>query len=207
MPSADQVPVKSPHSTMHWHEWVVLIAGSTGSALRAVRPPNLHIAPDVGAISLRRECDGFLVALILGHHGPSHPCDLVGERDRGDLRWPARQQSREPGPMFVAMDFGIADHRQRAGGEQAAQIAITLFADTAELVLPPARVLLGHEPDPGREIPPGSESLRISDAGDQSGGQRRTDAGNLVEPLARLVGSVPGDDHKVELHDLRLDET
>src|SRR5207249_207023 len=27
MPSTDQVPVKSPHSTMHWHMWVVLIAG------------------------------------------------------------------------------------------------------------------------------------------------------------------------------------
>jgi hypothetical protein len=51
MPSADQVPVKTSHSTMHWHMWVVLIAGSTGSALRAVRPPNLHITPDVGAIS------------------------------------------------------------------------------------------------------------------------------------------------------------
>jgi hypothetical protein len=36
---------------MQWHMWVVLIAGSTGSALRAVRPPNLHITPDVGAIS------------------------------------------------------------------------------------------------------------------------------------------------------------
>jgi hypothetical protein len=36
---------------MHWHMWVVLIAGSTGSALRAVRPPNLHITPEVGAIS------------------------------------------------------------------------------------------------------------------------------------------------------------
>src|SRR5436190_8732034 len=32
---------------MRWHKWVVLIAGSTGSALRAVRPPNLHITPDV----------------------------------------------------------------------------------------------------------------------------------------------------------------
>ena len=47
MPSADQVPTKIPHSTMRWHEWVVLIAGSTGSALRAVRPPNLHITPVV----------------------------------------------------------------------------------------------------------------------------------------------------------------
>src|SRR5258706_3713424 len=47
MPSADQVPVNKPHSTMRWHEWVVLIAVSTGSALRAVRPPNLHITPGV----------------------------------------------------------------------------------------------------------------------------------------------------------------
>src|ERR1700757_3671818 len=46
MPSADQVPIESPHSTMRGGEWVVLIAGSTGSALRAVRPPNLHITPD-----------------------------------------------------------------------------------------------------------------------------------------------------------------
>src|SRR5262245_65767490 len=47
MPSADQVPVKSTHSRMRWHLWVVPIAGSTGSALRAVRPPNHHITPDV----------------------------------------------------------------------------------------------------------------------------------------------------------------
>jgi hypothetical protein len=32
MPSADQVPVKSPHSKMRWHVWGVLIAGSTGAA-------------------------------------------------------------------------------------------------------------------------------------------------------------------------------
>src|ERR1700682_121626 len=47
MPSADQVPVISSHSRMRWHKWVVLIAGSTGSALRAVRPPNLHITPGI----------------------------------------------------------------------------------------------------------------------------------------------------------------
>src|ERR1700722_4236756 len=47
MPSADQVPIKSPHSTMRGGNWVVLIAGSTGSALRAVRPRNLHITPVV----------------------------------------------------------------------------------------------------------------------------------------------------------------
>src|SRR5262249_55295308 len=57
MPSADQVPVKSPHSRMLWHKWVVLTAGSTGFALRAVRPPNLHITPGLGSISLRPERD------------------------------------------------------------------------------------------------------------------------------------------------------
>ena len=45
MPSADQVPNNTSHSTMRGGNWVVLIAGSTGSALRAVRPPNLHITP------------------------------------------------------------------------------------------------------------------------------------------------------------------
>ena len=47
MPSADQVPVNKTHSTMLWPMWAVLIAGSTGSAFRAGRPPNLHITPDV----------------------------------------------------------------------------------------------------------------------------------------------------------------
>jgi hypothetical protein len=32
---------------MLWPKWVVLIAGSTGSALRAVRPPNRHITLDI----------------------------------------------------------------------------------------------------------------------------------------------------------------
>jgi hypothetical protein len=48
--------------------------------------------------------------------------------------------------MFGAMDIGIADDGQRASGEQAAQIAIALFADTGELVLAPARVLLRTAP-------------------------------------------------------------
>jgi transposase len=51
------------------------------------------------------------------------------------------------------MDFGIADDGQRAGREQAAQIAISSFADVAKFVLPPARILLRNEPDPGREVP------------------------------------------------------
>src|SRR5512140_3708067 len=61
MPSADQVPIESPHSTMHGGNWVVLIAGSTGSALRAVRPPNLHITPVIRRDLVHRaSATGFL---------------------------------------------------------------------------------------------------------------------------------------------------
>jgi hypothetical protein len=79
MLSADQVPVNFPHSRMLWPVWVVLIAGSTGSALRAVRPPNLHITPSVfGAISLDPQRSWIIVSLARSHHRPSHSSKLVG---------------------------------------------------------------------------------------------------------------------------------
>src|ERR1017187_9513088 len=139
MPSADQVPVISTHSTRRWHKWVVLIAGSTGSALRAIRPfqPSHHAGCSTRS-RLRRKCDGLLVTLAPGHHGPGHAGDLVGERDGSHLGRAPREQCREPGPVLGAVDLGIADDGERTGHEQAAQIAVTLFADTAEPVLAPA---------------------------------------------------------------------
>src|SRR5262245_16811991 len=186
MPSADQVPVKSTHSMMPWPKWVVLIAGSTSAALRAVRP-TVTSDRSVRRDRLCRERDGLPVAFTPGHHSPRHPGNLVGERDRSNLGGAARQQSRKPRPMSRAMDLGIADHGERAGSEQAAQVAIALFAYAAKLVLASARVLLRHEPDPGREVPTRSESLGVSNARDQSCRQRRTDAGDRVKLLTRRI--------------------
>ena len=92
MPCADQVPINSPHSRMRAGKWVVLIARSTGSALRAVCPfqPSHHAGWPARS-RLRRKRDGLLVAFALGHHGPGHPCDLVGKRNGGDLGGPTRQ--------------------------------------------------------------------------------------------------------------------
>ena len=39
--------------------------------------------------------------------------------------------------MLGAMDLGVTDDSERADHEQAAQIAVTLFADTAQPVLAP----------------------------------------------------------------------
>ena len=102
------------------------------------------------------------------------------------------------------MDLGVADDGERAGNEQAAEIAVASFADTAEPVLAPARVLLRHEADPGREITSRSEGSRIGNGRDQSGGQCRTDTRYIVEPPARLAGSVPGHDQTIELQNLSL---
>jgi hypothetical protein len=76
---------------MQWHQWVVLIAGSTGSALRAVRPPNLHITPDLGAISLRPQRDRVIVALTPGHQRPGHSSKLIGKRDGRHFSRPSSQ--------------------------------------------------------------------------------------------------------------------
>src|SRR6516162_7154867 len=75
---------------------------------------------------------------------PGHAGQLVGKGDRGDFGVSPCQQCCEPGPMLCAMDLGIADHGERAGHEQAPQIAVTLFADTAELIPTSTRVLLGY---------------------------------------------------------------
>ena len=51
---------------MRWPQWVILIAGSTGSALRVVRPPNLHITPGVPAASVTKIITAWLALQVLG---------------------------------------------------------------------------------------------------------------------------------------------
>ena len=114
---------------MLWPMWVIPIAGSTGSAHALFALPTFTSRRMPG-VDLRssRERGRFLVAFTLGRDRPGHPCDLVGECDGRDLRWPPRQQSGEPRPMLGAMDFGIANDGERARREQVAQIAITASA-------------------------------------------------------------------------------
>ena len=69
--------------------------------------------------------------------------------------------------MPCAMDLGIADDGQRASHEQAAEIAVALFADAAEPVLAPLECCFGTSPiqaeklRPDRKVP-GSATLATS---------------------------------------------
>ena len=117
MPSADQVPVKSPHSTMLWHKWVVLIAGSTGSALRAVRPPNLHITPDARRdLVYAASATGSLYRSPLAIMAQAILAILLASAMAATFVGRRASKCREPGPMFGAMDLGVADDSERAGG-------------------------------------------------------------------------------------------
>src|SRR5262249_32155866 len=92
----------------------------TGSALRAVRPPNLHITPDVRRDLVRPLTRPGSCIARPWPSWPTHSGEFIGKRDRRYLGWLARQQCREPWPMFAAVGLGIADDRERAGHKQAA---------------------------------------------------------------------------------------
>src|SRR5437667_2938111 len=66
-------------------------------------------------------------------------------------------------------------------------------------------MLFGNEPKPGREVTARSESTGVSNTRDQGGCQHRTDPGNVMKALARLVGPVPGHDQPIELQDRLLE--
>ena len=105
-------------------------------------PSQPYVTPGSLARSrLRRECGGFLVAFVSGHHGPSHPGEFVGKRDGSDLGGSPRQQRGEPGPMPSTVNFGIPDHGKCASCERAAQIAISIICRCATTC--PSRTVAG----------------------------------------------------------------
>src|SRR5260370_40459267 len=97
------------------------------------------------------------------------------------------------------MEVGRGDTGAGAGKNEAAKLAAPFLADPAKPVLAPTGVLLRHDPDPSREIPPRSEGLWVGNGSGQSSGQYRANARTIIQPQAHLTGSVPGSDHAVEL--------
>ena len=160
MLSADQVPVTNPHSRMQWPKWVVLIVRIDRLCITCCSPSQpSHHAMVLGAISSDPQRGWIIISLAPSHHCPGHSGELVGKRDGGDFGRPSCQQRCDPGPILGAVDLGMANDGECAGHEQAAQIAIPLFVDTAEPIPTPARVLFGNQPDPGREVATRSEGF------------------------------------------------
>src|SRR6516164_1010523 len=92
MPSADQVPINSAHSTNAWGEVGCPDRRIDRLCITCCLPFPTFTSRRMSARSrLRRQCDRFLVTLALRHHRPRHPRDLIGKSDGGDFGRSARQ--------------------------------------------------------------------------------------------------------------------
>src|SRR5229473_1920653 len=144
---ADRVPNRAVMSKHQWIPRVVPILGST----------DCHLAV---AVLARFRCARFRwwagsgllrtpVSLAAHHHGPDDAGHLVGQRDRRELLWLARQQSQQP--WRGAAPLGLLDHRGGTEHEQPPQVLIALPADLAGPVFAGRGVLARGDADPGRK--------------------------------------------------------
>ena len=88
-------------STMRWHEWVVPIAELTGSALRAVRPPNLHITPDARHDLVTPQARRVPCSARPWPSWPMPCLEFVCERDGGDFRHSRTSKAVSQGRCLV----------------------------------------------------------------------------------------------------------
>ena len=112
-----------------------------------------HHAVVLGAISSDPQRGWIIISLAPSHHCPGHFGRACGKRDGGDFG-ASCQQRCNPGPILGAVDLGIANDGECAGHEQAAQIAIPLFADTAEPIPTPLECCLGTSPIQAEKLRP-----------------------------------------------------
>lgn len=82
------------------------------------------------------------------------------------------------------------------------QVAVSHLRDAAPAFLAAGRVLLGYQPEPGRELSPGTECLSVANRGDQRGGGDEADAGDGLQPPARGIRAMPGQQLDLDLEDL-----
>ena len=143
--------------------------------------------------SLRRE-DFSCQPGAVGPERPGCRCPLMGrivlQNSQNALRLISRKRTKQATIADqCALKRGIEVAREFIASwcGPPHDYLIAALGDAAELLLAAAGVLFRHQPHPGREISSRSENPRIGNAGHQRGCEHRSDAGDLVEPLARLA--------------------
>src|ERR1700732_391161 len=110
------------------------------------------------------------ICLATCHDRPDDPRGLVRHRDGGHPGGFSCEQIRK-----AWIEFGIflctAHKRGRADNEQLAQVLVAHLGDTTKPLFATARLLKWRQSQPGSELPPRAELMRI---GDRCGKCRRT---------------------------------
>src|ERR1700732_3323077 len=146
---ADRVPNISVMSKHQWVPRVVPVLGSTDRHLAVAVLASSRCARSRwwAGSGYRRTAIG----LAAHHHGPDDASHFVGQRDRRELLWLARQQFQQP--WRGAARFGLLDDRGGAEHEQPPQILVARPADPAGSVFAGRGVLARGDADPGRKVP------------------------------------------------------
>lgn len=183
------------------HYGVVQFLGSTGSPSRHHHPRDplcrLTAAFPYALCSGRgRRRRGTAVRPAFREQGPGDACGLAGQRHCGQPRQAPFQQGLGPraGRCRREASAHMSDHGGGAENQQPAQVGVALLGDAALALLAPAAVLLGHQPDPGGEVPSRAELGGIAHAGHDGAGGDRADAGDGGQPPSGRAALVPGQD-------------
>src|SRR3954451_5571241 len=98
----------------------------------------------------------------------------------------------------------MLDHGGSPDHQHAAQSFVAGSRDTAETDLARGRMILRRQADPGRKLACGSEYPGLRGLHGQQYCTDRADAGDLSEPLAAFVCTMPGQELGIDLVDLCL---
>ena len=100
--------------------------------------------------------------------------------------------------------LGPPQHRMRPDHKNAPEVAIALLGDRPKLLFAPGRILSRYEPNPGRKITTRAEGSRVGDSADNSARANDANAGDALQPLARLIRTMLCDDPLLDRSDQRL---
>ncbi len=169
-----------------------------------------HICPcissrclwDAALLLLRSGGRRSRVGLSFREQRPGGARRLVGNGHGHEPRWLAFKQGSDPGPGPGIGGWRAPCHRSGTDDQQSAQIAIAHLRDPSQSILSARRVLSGHEPEPGRELPARVENGRIRHAGCERRGGNEAHARDSFEPLARSALPMPRHELAFDFADL-----
>ena len=145
--------------------------GRRGEPGRRFGPP---IRQQAGARPVRRR----RVDAAARHQLPGDPRHLVGERHRRELGGLALDERFKPaGRVFRRAPARPPDHRGRPDHEQAAQHRIAGAGDPPRPRLAGRRMVARRQPEPGGEVAPRLEEMRVRRLHHQKRGDQRTNPG------------------------------
>ena len=146
----------------------------------------------------------LLIDLAARHHRPDDTRGLVRQRHSHQAHGLALQQGEQIRISRLRFALCVSHHGGHTNDEQLAKIAIAHLGDASEPFFATTRLLERGQPQPGCELPPGAELMRVSDRCCQRGRADCANARYRHEPRGKLALALPGQKVAFDLANLRM---